>query len=112
MPDQEVQRCRVCSGESRGEDICAPCVLATTGLTYRQLDYWVRAGYLRPVRDRTGSGIARLWPHAELEIAGRMKRLTDVGLPPREAHRFAREMWPDGEIAPGIWISAEEVPCA
>ena len=82
---------------------------ADLGITYRQLDHWARCGYLKPGRLRTGrgwetSGSPRLWPAEELEIARRMGRLTDAGFPPSLAARFARDLWPGGEIAPGIRI--------
>jgi hypothetical protein len=84
---------------------------AALGITYRQLDHWVRGGYLQPGRNwaghAKGPGSPRMWPPGELEIARRMGRLTAAGLPPALAARFARELWPGGEIAPGIWIEVE-----
>jgi len=81
------------------------------GITYRQLDYWVHQGYLRPHRRRKtpsgtpwGQGIRRIWPASELEIGRRMARLTAAGLTPERAAAFAREGWPAGEIAPGVRI--------
>lgn len=83
-------------------------VMREAGMTYRQLDFAVRSGYLQPVRQwrgrRWGSGSPRLWPEGELEIARRMGRLTAAGIPPALAASFARHSWPRGEIAPGIWI--------
>lgn len=104
-----VPRCPSCTGESHSGGLCAPCLLVDLGISYRQLDYWVRQGWLRPERDRRGTGVPRRWPEAELAVARRMVRLTAAGFPPALAHRFARDLWPDGEIAPGIWISAEEI---
>lgn len=61
----------------------APDVIAETGATYRQLDYWTRSGYIqpadaeptngttrKPARDVTspGSGRARLWHPDEVEV--------------------------------------------
>jgi hypothetical protein len=73
------------------------------GITYRQLNYWVKRGYLRPEHDG-GSGVARRWPAAEAEIARRMSRLISAGIDVAAAAAFARNDWPDGEIAPGIRI--------
>jgi DNA-binding transcriptional MerR regulator len=73
------------------------------GITYRQLDYWTRKGHLHPLND-VGTGIAREWTEAELEIARRMGRLTAAGVPVERAATFARNTWPRGEIAPGIVI--------
>ena len=78
------------------------------GITYRQLDHWSRLGYLEPEREwrgrARGPGSMRQWPPGELEIARRMGRLTAAGIPPSLAASFARDSWPRGEIAPGIWI--------
>ena len=79
-----------------------------TGLTYRQIDYAVKAGYLRPGRQwrgrKWGSGSPRIWPTAELEVARTMGRLTAAGLPLKTAHVVARSGESRAEIAPGVWI--------
>lgn len=81
---------------------------AELGITYRQLDHWARCGYLRPDRrwagKTLGAGSPRVWPAEELEVARRMGRLTAAGLPAKLAASFARDSWPRGEIAPGIFI--------
>ena len=73
------------------------------GITYRQLDFWVRRGFLRPVHDG-GTGRSREWTRAELDVARLMGRLTAAGLPLETAHRVARSGESRAEIAPGIWI--------
>jgi hypothetical protein len=73
------------------------------GITYRRLDYWVRLGHLRP-GGGTGTGDERSWPAAEIEIAARMGRLTAAGFELEAAARFARDLWPAAEIAPGITL--------
>lgn len=69
------------------------------GITYRQLDYWVRAGYLHPVpmggKERAepvdgGTGNWRDWPNEELRMAREMGLLVAAGLIPEVAHRVAR----------------------
>lgn len=64
-----------------------PEVLERTGATYRQLDYWIRAGYLHPLRRRGGEGTGspRVWPDAE-----RMAILACAGLTLPAAHHAAR----------------------
>ncbi len=74
------------------------------GITYRQLDYWVRCGYLRPANGFSGSGRDREWSLTELEIARRMGRLVAAGISVEKAAAFARDGWPRAEIAPGIVI--------
>lgn len=61
------------------------------GVTYRQIDYWTRVGYLRPSEATPGSGIAREWPDAEVAVAALIRRLTLAGLDLRTAARVARE---------------------
>lgn len=65
--------------ESETELLRAPDVTERTGATYRQLDYWTRAGHTQPA-DRAeddvdpatpGSGRLRLWPAAEVEAIRR-----------------------------------------
>jgi hypothetical protein len=78
------------------------------GLSYRQLDYWVSKGFLRPeVRwgDPEGKGHGRIWPPREVEIAARMARLLAAGLPLAWSAEFARDRWPCGELAPGITVT-------
>jgi hypothetical protein len=70
------------------------------GVTYRQLDYWARQGYLRPSASR-GSGVSRLWPRAEVKVAWTMSRLVAAGIPPSVAARVARG---EKEIAPGVKV--------
>lgn len=65
--------------------------LALPGVTYRQLDYWVRAGYLRPTVPTPGTGTARDWSPEEIEIARLMARLTAAGFDLAVAARVARE---------------------
>jgi hypothetical protein len=60
------------------------------GITYRQLDYWVRIGYLHPEREREGSGHPRIWPDEEQRVAREMGQLVRAGLDPDLAHRLAR----------------------
>jgi len=81
--------------------------LEALGITYRQLDFWSRAGHLVPDNPDPGSGTPRTWPPQELEIARRMGKLTGAGIPPSLAAKFAREDWPRGEIGDGIWLEVK-----
>jgi hypothetical protein len=57
-------------------------VVDAAGLTYRQIDYAVKRGFLNPGRrhDRTGTGFARIWPRGELDVACRMGLLVGAGV--------------------------------
>ena len=71
------------------------------GISYRQLDNWVRLGLLRPLHVG-GSGVNREWTRAELDVARLMGRLVAAGMKPALAERLARSR--RCEISPGIWI--------
>lgn len=82
---------------------------ARAGVSIRQLDFWARTGRLQPEHDG-GSGKAREWPEAEVEVARRMGVLTTAGLPLEFAARMARDSWPVCDIADGVTVSVSEVP--
>jgi hypothetical protein len=73
------------------------------GLTYRQLDYWIRAGYLLPNDAGAGAGSRRSWSDSERAVAVMMARLVAAGLTLEAAHRVARA---GGrlELAPGVTV--------
>ncbi len=75
------------------------------GVTYRQLDHWVRRGFLHPRNPNPGSGYTTVWPAEELRVAARMGRLVKAGLVLDVAHRIARG---DTILAPGITITIQE----
>lgn len=62
------------------------------GVTYRQLDYWVRKGYLTPaVVDGSGPGNPRHWTGREHRIVELMLRLMRSGVEVSYAARMARD---------------------
>jgi DNA-binding transcriptional MerR regulator len=71
------------------------------GISYRQLDNWVRLGLLRPLHVG-GSGVNREWTRAELEVARLMGHLVRAGMRPALAERLARSRRCD--LSPGISI--------
>jgi hypothetical protein len=77
------------------------------GVTYRQLDWWARQGYV--TLPGSGSGHSRQLDDTELWVAEWMGRLTRAGLTARVAARVARQIVsdPDGAdfmIEPGLWL--------
>ena len=59
----------------------ARAVLALTGISYRQLDYWARTGLVRPsVKDAQGSGSQRLYSFQDLAVLKLIKRMLDSGV--------------------------------
>lgn len=80
-----------------------PGVPQIDGVTYRQLDYWIRQGYLRVAAE--GSGSCRTWPAAEVRVARIMARLVAAGVRPAAAERIARG---GKEIAPGVRVLVKQ----
>jgi hypothetical protein len=54
----------------------SPQVCHAAGITYRQLDYWVRIDLLRPVNAAVGSGSRRLFAIREAQIAWVLARIS------------------------------------
>ena len=77
-----------------GRDAAIPLI---EGISYRQLDFWVRRGYLHPVH-AGGSGTYRHWPDEEVRVAKEMARLVAVGIPPSLAVRIARGQAPEVRV--------------
>lgn len=75
-------------------------VMNEAGISYRQLDVWVRNGHLHPGSTNGGSFADRVWPESEALIAVEMGRLTRAGFTVYAAARVARqhvmEPSPDG----------------
>lgn len=75
-------------------------VCKATGATYRQLDHWIRRGWLT-VDHTGGTGNRREWSSHEITIAALMVRLVNAGLRPEAAARVARG---DPLLAPGVRV--------
>ena len=81
-------------------------VMQLAGISYRQLHYWVQAGYLtctswaKRVRNGEitgvqplltgGSGSMFMFEQAEVDVAVAMARMVRAGIRPDAAHRAAR----------------------
>lgn len=74
----------------RPQNEYVPEFLRGFGVTYRQVDYWCKRGYLRPLQNGQGSGVYRWWPPSEVQIALRMVALVNEGYQPAAAARRAR----------------------
>lgn len=82
-------------------------IVCEAGITYRQMDYWERRGFLRAAPHPlglSGYGIRRIWPKSELDVAQTMGRLVKLGLPLERAHAIARSGQRRTQVAPGIWL--------
>jgi len=88
--------------------LTGPQAARAAGISYRQLDFAVRAGLLNEVRHwrghRCGSGSPRLLTISEVRVARDAGRLVRAGLDLRAAHWIARSGESRTELAPGIWL--------
>jgi predicted RNase H-like HicB family nuclease len=57
------------------------------GVSYRQLDYWARTGFVRPGRDARGRGSARRWGPLEVVQLRVAKELRAAGVPLQRIRR-------------------------
>lgn len=71
-----------------GEGIGDAELMATSGLSYRQVDFFSLAGHLHP---SGGRGQARRFSQAETRVATLLKQLLDVGFTLTAAAALARE---------------------
>lgn len=62
------------------------------GVSYRQLDYWIRAGYVHSLREKTGSGNPRTLDDREIVVVQKMIRLIRAGFTVESAAIAARRM--------------------
>ena len=85
-----------------------PQVAKRIGVTYRQIDYWVRCGCIRGVTQDPGSGNHREWPAAPIAIADRMARLVQAGMRPPIASGIANRGPGNYDVAPGIQVTLED----
>lgn len=60
------------------------------GVSYRQVDFWTRKGYLSATDPAPGSGHARDYPAGEIAIAERMAHLVRFGVTAERAADYAR----------------------
>jgi DNA-binding transcriptional MerR regulator len=83
-------------------------VTRQAGISYRQLDHWVRMGWLIPETDLKEHKL-RQWSEDEALIAAEMGRLTRAGMKPATAAELARryvtEPTADGKYLIGIGVS-------
>ena len=75
-------------------------VIREAGITYRQLDHWVRCGLLAPQVIKGD----RAWAPEAVATASLLGRLTAIGLRLEFAAKIALSGESRSEIAPGIWI--------
>lgn len=76
--------------------------LTDLGLTYRQVDYWTRMGWLKPDNPEPGTGKVRRYGPDEVRVAALMSVLVTEGeMSPAKASAAARH---GGFMASGLWV--------
>lgn len=86
--------------------------LRVSGVTYRQLDYWIRTGRINIDQPLPGSGCRRDYPATEMAIAARMRKLLDGGLSLAAATQVARdfeEPYKPERITAGVYVYLTEL---
>lgn len=74
------------------------------GMSYRQLDYWTRCGYLKTISDPTpGSGCVRVWDVDDYPVLRRVTYLLQSGMALSMAFRLARH--DTSELASGVYVT-------
>ena len=104
----EVPRCPLCHRVQDGYGTAQD--LLRLGMTYRQLDFWCRQGYLRADEQDPGSGNRRIFDPHEVEVAARMVVYVAAGIPPAVANRAARN---GGRLSPTVRLVNDDQadPC-
>lgn len=62
------------------------------GVSYRQVDFWVRKGYIKERSPGGGSGFLRDFADEEVAVTMKMASLVRIGLKPEPAAEYARLM--------------------
>jgi DNA-binding transcriptional MerR regulator len=81
-------------------------VRQATGISSRQLQYWIDIGVIAPTNPGTGSGTCRWWSPADIVVVRVVKTLVDHGHQPktlRNIVKLMRNALPNDETALEHW---------
>lgn len=92
----------------------SPEFIRRTGLTYRQMDYWVRAGHIPNPENVTylGSGYPRDWTTAQADYTVALARLVKSGVTLTAASKAMREQAVDGIVPEVLRLGDLEIRLA
>lgn len=62
------------------DTISSKQIVAEAGITYRMLDYWVRAGVLPSLNPTPGHGVARRFDRSAIRLAKVLRQVAVLGL--------------------------------
>lgn len=78
-------------------------LVAETGITYRQLDYWTRTKLLKPIgRATPGSGYQRRFSDAQVARARVLRALLDAGVAVETCRRIIDDITATGTATDGL----------
>jgi DNA-binding transcriptional MerR regulator len=78
-----------------------------SGISYRQLDFWITKGYLKVSDPNPGSGYQRQLSPAQFAILVRMAELVRMGVRPELAAKYARKLRSNGKVTIGSLTISE-----
>lgn len=81
-----------------GDNLNSVQLCEHAGITYRQSDYWTRAGYLSTLTPPRGSGSSNRYSPTEAEVARVVKVLLDCGFMLLPAFGYARRVVEHAEV--------------
>lgn len=96
--------------------------MATTGevarklnVTFRQLDYWVRQGWVSPETEGSSNRSIRYWSKADIEKVTLMARMVHAGIDSAKAAKVATVLMANPsdktrrsiKVGPGVYIVIE-----
>jgi len=85
-------------------------VCAQAGITFRQLEYWVMKGFVRPVTPTPGSGYVLEFDEAEAAVVVRLGALVRAGFLLRAAAELARSPIGDSDLGAGLRLEVSSCP--
>ena len=79
------------------------------GASFRQVDYWLRQGFVPGVKASTGTGVPRELTPSQVKFIGMMGSLVTAGMKPQEASELVKKLLKDREVRLGTWIKVSVV---
>jgi DNA-binding transcriptional MerR regulator len=90
--------------------LTGPEACREAGISYRQLDYWHRAGLITDVTNRHGSGRLLVWAETEVARMVTIRELLDAGFTLQAIRQYLDELIATGVIRVGnIIIRKREI---
>lgn len=80
------------------DGLTGPQITNRAGITYRQLDFWCRAGLVPGFPQIVGSGTPRVFTEEQAEFVEALAILVRAGLPPRLAAEALVDQAIDGDL--------------